>query len=373
MLGRWPQAKRPETDVVCPSVNAQTNRVARVAVAMISLISRFPQSIPENRALGSMQYTDGMSKFADEMVKRVGAVVVNWNLADETVACVDSLLAAGLPANCLYLVDNGSADDSVAVLHGRYGDRIKLIVSAKNRGFSGGNNLGIRRALADGMEWILLANNDTVVADDFFTQLMQVAESLPSQRLLGPLILYYDEPDRIWTLGDRALGDTFITRSVLRNRRVPADLPAVEPVDYLTACGLLVHREVFERIGFLDEHFFMYAEDADFCYRAQRAGFQLACATRAKMWHKVSRSTGVYHPQARYWRTCNQIRFYRRHSGGMRRLLMWAFTLLRLTELSLRDLLHGRWRLLSPTWRAWWVGWLGENVWRDELMRKESV
>ncbi len=256
-------------------------------------------------------------------------------------------------------------------LRARFGTEITLLESAENLGFSGGNNLGIRRALTDGVEWVLLANNDTVVAADFLTQLMTVAECLPSHRLLGPLILYYDEPQRIWALGDRTVAGTLITRSVLRNDLVPPNLPAVEPVDYLTACGLLVHREVFERIGLLDEHFFMYAEDADFCRRAQVAGFQLACATRARMLHKVSRSTGVYHPQARYWRTCNQIRFYRRHSWGVQRLLLWAFTLLRLTGVTLGDLLHGRWGLLAPTWRAWLTGWFGPNLWQDEPVPDE--
>lgn len=294
---------------------------------------------------------------------KVSAVIVNWNLAHETVACVDSLLAAGLKPARIYLVDNGSADDSFAVLQARFSATIRLIRSSENLGFSGGNNLGIRAALNDGAEWVLLANNDTVVAEDFLTQLMAVAINMPSMGLLGPLILYYDEPARIWALGDRAVAGTLITRGVLRNAVAPPDLPAVEPVDYLTACGLLVRRDVFARIGLLDERFFMYAEDADFCRRAQAAGFHLACATRAKMWHKVSRSTGVYHPQARHWRTCNQIRFYRRHSQGLaqlpQRLLLWCFTLARVIGLTLGDLRHGRRHLLGPTWRGWGEGWFG--------------
>lgn len=291
----------------------------------------------------------------------VAVIIVNWNLAGETAACIDSLQKGSLLPLRIFVVDNGSTDDSAERLRRRFGADISLIQSPRNLGFSGGNNVGIQAALAEGFEWIFLVNNDTVVAADCLAQLRHATTALPNFRVWGPLILYYDEPERIWALGDRALAGTLITRGVLRNAVAPAALPAIEPVDYLTACGLLVHREVFEDVGLLDESFFMYAEDADFCRRAQEAGFRLACATRARMWHKVSRSTGVHHPASRYWRTANQIRFYRRYSHGVARLMLWLFTVVRLAGLSLRDLLQGRRSLLGPTWRAWVRGWFGSQ------------
>ena len=298
-----------------------------------------------------------MSLYVPQPLSSIAVVILNWNLADETAACVESFLAGDRLPDQIIVVDNGSEDDSVATLRTRFGDRITLIESGRNLGFAGGNNLGIQRGLSGGSDWVFLANNDTVVASDCLSRLLEVGAAVPALRLLGPLILYHAEPTRIWSLGDRSVGNTLLTRSMLRDAPAPPDLPALLPVDYLTACGLLVHRSVFAKIGLLDEAFFMYAEDADFCRRAHDAGFRLACVTRARMWHKVSRSTGIHHPLARSWRTANQIRFYRRHSHGGERMLLWLFTAARLALMSLRDLLHGRIGLLGPTWRAWAEGW----------------
>ena len=287
--------------------------------------------------------------------RTIFTVVLNWNLPEETADCVRSLLAAG--GEHVIVVDNGSVDDSVARLRAEFGERIELIANGENLGFAGGNNVGIQHALDRGAAWVLLANNDTIVAPDFFAQLTEAMQQRLDWGLFAPLILYYDEPERVWSIGDRRLLGTLITRGLWRNQLVPADLPPLLPVDFLTACGLVVRRDVFERIGLLDERYFMYAEDADFCERARAAGFGLGCATLAHMCHKVSRSTGPQHPTARYWRIGNQIRFYRQHAGTLQQPLLLGFTLLRSLAMSLRALATGRWALAIKTAQAWIDGW----------------
>lgn len=286
-------------------------------------------------------------------------IIVNWNLPEETIPCVSSLLEAGARADRIYVVDNGSTNDAPAVMRAALDPGVHLVESAENLGFAGGNNLGIRRALADGAQWVLLINNDTVVAPDFLTQLAHAVEVHPEFALISPLIFYADEPHRIWSLGDRLIPGTLFTRHILRNRTVPADLSDFVPVDFLNACAILVRADVFAAVGLLDDSFFMYAEDADFCRRAQLAGFRLACATRAHIWHKVSRSTGVYHPEARYWRVTNINRFYRRYSRGPGKLAMFLVTFLRSATIGVYDLVRGRGQLLQPTLRGWRDGWFG--------------
>ena len=292
-----------------------------------------------------------------EKLSLVFTVLVNWNQADETQACIGTLLAAGVPPHSIIVVDNGSDDNSLASLRAHLDNRVQLLESKINLGFAGGTNLGIRAALTRNARWVMLMNNDTRVAPTFYTELLSAAKMHPDYALLSPLILYFDKPNSIWSLGDRLIPGTLITRSLQRNRPSSQDLADFIPVDFLNACCLLIQREVFERIGLLDTAYFMYSEDVDFCWRARRAGFRLACVTKARIWHKVSWSTGPTHPQNRHWRISNQIRFYRQAANGPQKILMWTFTLMRSLWLAARDLLHARGSLAIVTLSAWWEGW----------------
>lgn len=285
------------------------------------------------------------------------AVVLNWNLALDTAECIRSMERAGLPLQQMVLVDNGSTDDSLEYLHRTLDDCITYASLKENLGFAGGTNVGIRTALDMGAEWLLLINNDTLVSPSFFRYLAKAVEERPSWRLISPLILYADEPEIIWSMGDRRIGGTLLTRPILRDRRVPDDLTTYLEADSLNACGLLVHRDVFNRIGLFDLTYFMYAEDADFCWRAQQAEFQLGIATQARMWHKVSRSTGVHHPQSRYWRIRNQILFYRKHGRNIQVPLLFLFTVLRTILMAGRDVFAGRFGLIRTNWQGWFDGW----------------
>lgn len=288
-------------------------------------------------------------------------VIVNWNLAADTIACVRSLLAAGVSPSPIIVVDNGSNDNSPAQLDHELGESIELIRSKQNLGFAGGNNLGIQHALSQGAEWVLLLNNDTLVAPNFFEEMQRAIREQPDYLIMAPLIFYHAEPQRIWSLGDRLLLGTLITRSLWRDQEVKPDLPPFVPVDFLNACCLLVHHTVFAQIGLLDTTFFMYAEDVDFCWRARRAGFKLGCWTRAHIWHKVARSTGVYHPIRRYWQIYNQIRVYQRYANAWQYLLMVCFTLARSLWLAIGDLRHGRKQLAAKTLWGWCAGWFGHD------------
>lgn len=290
------------------------------------------------------------------------AVVLNWNLAPDTIMCIKSLEAAGLPLAQLILVDNGSTDGSLDQLVQAFDHRIKYAPLAENLGFAGGTNRGIRHALQAGAEWVLLINNDTYVASTFFRELATAVQEQPHWSIISPMILYADEPDTIWSVGERRIGPTLLTRARLRNHRAPEQFPPYLAADSVNACAMLVHRKVFSRIGGFDEAYFMYAEDVDFCWRAQQAGFQMGIATRARMWHKVSRSTGIYHPQSRYWRIRNQIRFYRLQ-GTLRHIwYLFLFTTLRTLLLTAKDIMAGRAILIRTNWRAWRDGWCGHTT-----------
>lgn len=289
----------------------------------------------------------------------VYAVILNWNLAVDTIECIRSLQSAGLDLERVILVDNGSSDGSLALFTQTFSHHINYVPLSDNRGFAGGTNAGIRYALQAGAEWVLLINNDTYVDRSFFDELTRAIQARPLWKIISPTILYAGMPDIIWSMGDRRIGRSLLTRPLLRDRRLPDDLPAFITVDSLNACAMVVHRDVFVQVGGFDESYFMYAEDADFCWRAHRTGFRMGIATRARMWHKVSSSTGVYHPKSRYWRVRNQIHFYRKSAGAVQLWFILWFTILRMVLLTGSDLNSGRLALARLTWRAWFDGWFG--------------
>jgi len=287
-------------------------------------------------------------------------VIVNWNLRDDTLACIDSVLEAGAKPDQIILVDNASEDGSVPAARARFGIALDILETGANLGYAGGNNAGIQRALDRQAEWILLLNNDTVISPNVLSELARAVQKAPKYGILAPLIFYYDAPEKIWFLGHRLLPGTLITHPV-GPRKIPLlGLPPIMDVDFLAGCGVMIRREVFERVGLLDENMFMYAEEVDFFWRARLSGYRAACVTTAHMWHKVSLSANRDQPKTRHLRVRNQIWFYRRYARGIQQLLMWLFSLARAMVISITDLFQHQTELLSPLWRGWWKGWYGE-------------
>jgi len=296
------------------------------------------------------------------VIESLYAVIVNWNLKEDTLTCIDSLFAAGAIAGQVIVVDNGSSDGSVSALKEHFGPSVHIIQNQQNLGFAVASNLGIQHALDQGAQWILLLNNDTYVAPTFLTELASAVQSDARLSVLGPVILYHDFPDRIWYFGDRLLPGLLATHSLYRGHIYQERFPFLVPVDFVNGCGMLVKREVFQRVGFFDRAYFMYGEEVDWCWRARQAGFRPAVATRARMWHKVSMSANRDQGMARYLRIRNQIRFYRSYARGVQLFLMFVFTGLRALWLIGDDVGHGRWALLRPFIRGWLDGWLNREA-----------
>lgn len=292
------------------------------------------------------------------MLSSLYTAIVNWNLKEDTTACLRSLLAAGVPLNRVIVLDNGSTDGSPEALSGRFGEDLHLIRSERNMGFAQGSNLAIQHALAQGAEWVFILNNDTIVSPTLMHELANAYQATEEYAILSPLIYYHEEPDRIWHMGHRIIPGSLMTYRPCRRLGRNRDLPELIPVDFVSGCGMLVKREVFERIGLFDPDFFMYGEEVDFCWRARAAGFRTACACRAKMWHKVATSARRDKVAARYLRIRNQIRIYRRYSNWSQLPIMLALTSARILFLALGDLVKGQPELLRPSVHGWAHGWL---------------
>ena len=255
----------------------------------------------------------------------VAVVLINLCAEDDTAECIRSLQASEYPSLRIVLVDNGSPDGSGERLHALFPDAVYLQTGA-NLGFTGGNNLGLRRALADGCDYVLILNNDTVIDRACVARLVDVAQADDRAGAVGGKILFYDAPERIWFGGgdfsrSRALG-------VHRSEGLPDADPAeetVEEVSFLTGCCMLIPAAVLREVGGFEEDFFIYVEDVDLSLRIATAGYRLLYNPRARLFHRVPLESGPIPPHKIVLRDRNRRRLARRRYRPADRLRFALF------------------------------------------------
>lgn len=248
-------------------------------------------------------------------------VIVNWNGRHLLDACLEAVTAQQQPPELTVVVDNGSTDDSVAHLR-RNWPSVEVIPLAANRGVAAGNNAGIRRALEVGADAVLLLNNDAAPQPDALGLLVERLErGGPSVWAVAPKIVYRGEPSRIWSAGGeiswwRGLAKDYGTDAMDRGQ-----FDEGGPITYANTCCLLIRARIFREIGFMDEAYFMYFDDADLCARIRAAGGVIVYMPRAMVLHDVQASSGgaPRHVSrlALYYATRNRARFIARNAPGV--------------------------------------------------------
>lgn len=231
---------------------------------------------------------------------KVSIVILNWNGLEDTIECLESLQTVEYPNYEVVVVDNGSDGDDAQVLKDNFGDYIKLIQNDKNYGCGEGFNTGIRYALANSQpEYIMIMNNDIVVAADFLTELIRLAGSDNQIGIVGPKIYYYDnegKSDIIWSAGGRIRRWALkIHQQIGENDK---DLPryqAITNVDWISGAVLLFKSQLTEKAGLLNPWYFLGHEDIEFCLKARKQGFKIVYVPTARIWHKVGASAKKAH------------------------------------------------------------------------------
>ena len=214
----------------------------------------------------------------------VGVVVVNWNGGARTLACIDSVRMQNYAECFIVLVDNASALEERAGLRARYGGdaRLEILELSENRGYAGGNNAGITRALARGAELVLVATQDVTLLPGALAGLIETAVVEPRIGIVGPQVIDA-EGGQVLSYGERVSPATLcVPRTLLRHRH--ARFPYYE-VSGVMGCALLITRRCLEAVGGFDEQFFAYYEEVDFCLRARQRGFRIVCTPRAVVTH----------------------------------------------------------------------------------------
>jgi N-acetylglucosaminyl-diphospho-decaprenol L-rhamnosyltransferase len=313
----------------------------------------------------------------------IGVIIVSYNTRDLLRACLESLRGCGLPLRVV-VVDSASADGSAEMVRAAFPE-VGLVEPGRNIGFAGGNNIGLRRVLSSEfsvlssvdalnsklktqnseLDYVLFLNPDTVVHPGALEALVAFLEAHPRVGAVGPRLLNPDgstQPAafRFPTLAMTLL-DLFPPGEALPGRlygswwhgRYPQepDGCAPFPIDHPLGACILTRRAVIEQVGGLDEQFFMYAEELDWCYRVRRAGWAIWQVPAARITHVGGAATRQFRTRMLVALYESRLRFFRKHYTP------------RFTRWHIRIVRAGMLRAALLAWRDYTAGRLG----RDEL------
>ncbi len=243
---------------------------------------------------------------------KIATILVNWNNIKDTRECLHSLKAVTYPDHHLILVDNGSSDSSYEILKEEF-PHVQHVRSETNLGFAGGNNLGIKIALEQGADAVILLNNDTTVDHDFVASFAAFHEKERSA-ILGGKIYQYFQKDLIDHLGGYWDPHRLNFRLFgLNESNAQSHLDHPFELDYIVGCCMFIPKKVFEKIGYFDERFFLIWEESDFCTRAKKEGFKNIYVPDVKIYHKGSQSFSGGSSHSSYYWYRNRILWIKKH------------------------------------------------------------
>ncbi|MBA2707239.1 MAG: glycosyltransferase family 2 protein [Gemmatimonadaceae bacterium] len=292
-----------------------------------------------------------------------GVVVLNWNGALDTIACLESLGDTVPGPARIVVVDNGSVDDSVAEIR-RWSENegltsrtpwssLVIIDAGSNRGFAAGNNLGIRH-LQEHREisHVMLLNNDATVSPGFFGEISRALEQVPDAGLITGTIREDPAREKVWYAG----AVEYPLRALVKHKlEIPVSMRPVA-TDFVTGCAMVISRPLLDRIGLLAECYFpLYWEDGEYSFRARRSGFPVVYAPAATAYHKVGATVGPANQSAFVAHCQNRLRvFYvRRNYRGWTRAVALGYLAFTKPGRAVIEAAKGRprigWAILSGT------------------------
>jgi len=279
------------------------------------------------------------------------SIILNTNRRQDTLECLASLTQSTYDNHKIIVLDNASSDGSVAAIQASFPE-VQIINLTENLGYAGNNNVGIKAAIAQGADWVWVLNEDTIIAPDALTQLIDVAVGEPKIGIVGPMVYHHDEPEFIQSAGGQ-LNQTWQPSQLAQNELDRGQFEEPHQVDWIVGCAILVKRAVIEKIGLLDERFFYYWEETEWCVRARHKGWLLVHVPRAKIWHKgVQRD---YHPKPSlmYYDTRNKLLLLAKHHAPFS---AWFVTWSRILRTLISWTLKPKWRSKREHRDAMWYG-----------------
>lgn len=289
---------------------------------------------------------------------KVSIIILNWNGLKDTIECLESLKKITYPNYEVIVVDNGSEGDDTDVLEEEYKDYIKIIRNKENLGFTGGNNVGIRQAIEDKSEYVLLLNNDTIVEPNFLDELVKTASQDKKIAIVGSVIANY-----------------YTKKTVFTNSKIDRKLKAEIKLDYLNstddwweterihgASMMIKIVPLLKYSLFLNEDLFLYCDEIDLGIRAKRQGFKIAIAGKSKVYHKEGYFSGrILNPTHVYYTTRNRILLAKKLLNQKEKIIFWLLFLPSRMVRILEWLSRGKWKLIKVSYFAFLDGVRGSG------------
>jgi GT2 family glycosyltransferase len=244
-------------------------------------------------------------------MNRLSIVVLSYNQTEASLACLESIQCQTCTDFDVLVIDNASSENSAEKIAIAFPD-IRMQALRQNLGWAGGNNVGIKRSLSEGCEWVMLLNNDTVLPENTVSDLYNHLNTLEPS-ILTPSIRYLYEPSEMQlnpSTGVYSFHPAYVGEQPAIYR---ADLKLWE-LDFVYGACMIVHRQVFETVGLMEERFFLQMEETDFYLRAKNKGFKTYCAASICIDHAESLSFGgKVTPTKTYYIARNNLLLAERH------------------------------------------------------------
>lgn len=239
-------------------------------------------------------------------MSKVAVVILNYNLQELVIKSVNSVLKSSYKDIQVIVVDN-SEDNLLEKKISQISSEIIYVDSGGNLGYTGGNNLGIKKALELGAGYVFILNPDAFVEQFTIERLIEGLEKHGAS-IVGPKI-FFDGSKKIWFAGGKFDSSNVLGSHIGVDLMDSKEFSEDKLVDFVTGAAILIKKEVFLKIGFFDERYFLYYEDLDFCYRAKMAGFKIYFIASALAYHKNAQSTGLGSSIQDYYITRNRMLF----------------------------------------------------------------
>lgn len=248
----------------------------------------------------------------------IGIVVLNWNNYDDTAECISSMKKSDYKNYTIYVVDNGSNDGSAEKLISEF-SKCQIIKNKENMGFSKGCNRGISRARSDGVDYILLLNNDVVISKNTLTKLIEAAISDDDIGIVGGVMRYMNST-KIYSAG----GKFYPYLAKFSAKTNPED--GIYETEFVTGAMMLISEDVFESLGeLLNEKYFFGMEDQEISWKARRTGWKVVINPEAVAYHKKGASAGSGNAFRYYHQTRNRLIFAQDNLAPLEKCIFYIF------------------------------------------------